>query len=122
MLKLIVQFSSRNEFKLPTVITGLKKIKKVKENFPGGPLVKNPPANAGHIGLIPDPGRSPHASEQLSPCATTAEARAPRAGAPQQEKPPQREACAPQLESSSWSLPLEKALLKQRGARAATNK
>ena len=56
VLKLILQFSSRNEFKLPTVIIGLKK--KVKENFPGGPLVKNPPANAGHIGLVPDPGRS----------------------------------------------------------------
>ena len=30
----------------------------------------------------------PHATEQLSPCATTAEARTPRAHAPQQEKPP----------------------------------
>ena len=31
----------------------------------------------------------PHVVEQLSPCATTAEARMPRASAPQQEKPPQ---------------------------------
>ena len=30
--------------------------------FPGGPVVKNPPANAGNArdaGLIPGPGRSP---------------------------------------------------------------
>ena len=33
---------------------------------------------------------------QLSPCTTTTEARAPRARAPQQEKPPQWEARAPQ--------------------------
>ena len=26
--------------------------------FPGGSLVKNPPAKAGDMGLIPDPGRS----------------------------------------------------------------
>ena len=32
----------------------------------------------------------------LSPCAATTEARVPRARALQQEKPPQREACAPQ--------------------------
>ena len=27
--------------------------------FPGGSAVKNPPANAGHTGSIPGPGRSP---------------------------------------------------------------
>ena len=27
-------------------------------NFPGGAVVKNPPANAGDTGLIPGPGRS----------------------------------------------------------------
>jgi len=26
--------------------------------FPGDPVVKNPPANAGFIGLIPDPRRN----------------------------------------------------------------
>ena len=60
-------------------------------------------------------GKIPHAAEQLSPCttttsltsrahepqllslrATTTEARAPRALAPQQEKPSQGEARAPQ--------------------------
>ena len=27
-------------------------------DFPGGPVGKNPPANAGDVGLIPGPGRS----------------------------------------------------------------
>ena len=27
-------------------------------DFPGGSVVKNPPANAGVMGSIPDPGRS----------------------------------------------------------------
>ena len=27
-------------------------------DFPGGPVVMNPPANAGDTGLIPGPGRS----------------------------------------------------------------
>ena len=27
-------------------------------DFPGGPVIKNPPANAGHTGSIPGPGRS----------------------------------------------------------------
>ena len=26
--------------------------------FPGGSVVKNPPANVGNVGSIPDPGRS----------------------------------------------------------------
>ena len=29
-----------------------------KEDFPGGPVVKNPSANAGDMGSIPGPGRS----------------------------------------------------------------
>ena len=28
-------------------------------DFPGGPKVKNPPANSGDLGLIPGSGRSP---------------------------------------------------------------
>ena len=27
-------------------------------DFPGSAVVKNPPVNAGDMGLIPDPGRS----------------------------------------------------------------
>ena len=41
---------------------------KNKRNFPGGPVVKNPPSNAGDVGSIPGPGtKIPHATEQLSP-------------------------------------------------------
>ena len=40
-------------------------------DFPGGAVVKNPPANAGDTGSIPGLGRFLHATEQLSPCATT---------------------------------------------------
>ena len=40
----------------------------------------------GH-GFAPWSGRIPHAAEQLSPCATTTEACAPGARAPQREKP-----------------------------------
>ena len=31
---------------------------KIFEDFAGGTVVKNPPANAGDTGLIPGPGRS----------------------------------------------------------------
>ena len=75
-------------------------------DFPGGAMVKNPPATAGDTGTIPGRGRShmlrsnqAHAPqllslrsracrpELLSPHAATAEASMPRARAPQQEKP-----------------------------------
>ena len=37
-------------------------------NFPGGPVVKNPPCNAGNASWIPDGGtKIPQATEQLSP-------------------------------------------------------
>ena len=43
-------------------------------DVPGGPVDKNPPANAGDPSLFPGPGtRIPHATEQLSPWTTTAE-------------------------------------------------
>ena len=48
--------------------------------FPGGSKKvvlkkKNPSANAGDTGSIPEifPGKTPHATEQLSLCATTME-------------------------------------------------
>ena len=54
------------------------------KDFPGGSVVKNPPANAGDTGLSPGPGRShmprsnlAHAPQLLSLCATTTEAHAP---------------------------------------------
>ena len=74
--------------------------------FPGGAVVKNPPANAGDTGSSPGLGRShmprsnwarapqllslhsrAHEPQLLSPSATTTEACVPRARAPQQEKP-----------------------------------
>ena len=77
-------------------------------DFPGGAVVKNPPANAGDTGLSPGLGGShmPWSNEAcvpqllslrsgarvpqlLSPRATTTEAYAPRAHAAHQEKPPQ---------------------------------
>ena len=45
----------------------------------GGPAVKNPPANAGDTSLIRWSRKIPDAARQLGPCATTTEARAPRA-------------------------------------------
>ena len=67
----------------------------VNRGFPGGSIVKNLPTNAGDMGSIPGSGRfhMPHYNK----------ARAPRTCALQQEKPPQREAQAPQLESRSCS-------------------
>ena len=44
------------------------------KGFPGGPVVKNLPSNAGDMGSIPGQGtKIPHAAGQLSPCATTTE-------------------------------------------------
>ena len=36
-------------------------------DFPGGPVVKNLPTNAGDTGSIPGSGKIPKALEQLSP-------------------------------------------------------
>ena len=41
------------------------------KNFPGGPVIKNLPANAGDTGSIPR--QIPHASDQLSQCTTATE-------------------------------------------------
>ena len=41
--------------------------------FPGGAMVKNPPASAGDMSFEPWSRKIPHATEQLSPCATTTE-------------------------------------------------
>ena len=43
-------------------------------DFPGGPVVKNPPYNAGDVGSIPGQGiKIPHAAGQLSSRAATTE-------------------------------------------------
>ena len=47
------------------------------QDFPGGSVVKNPPASAGDMGSIPGLGtKIPHDTGQLNLCATTMEARA----------------------------------------------
>ena len=43
------------------------------KGFPGGSVVRNLPANAGDVGVIPELGRFPLATEQLSPYTTTIE-------------------------------------------------
>ena len=44
--------------------------KNTHRDFPGGPVVKNPPSNAGDVGSIPGRGtKIPHAVGQLNPCA-----------------------------------------------------
>ena len=43
-------------------------------NFPGGPVVRNPPCNAGDMGSIPGQRTEvPHAMGQLIPQVTTRE-------------------------------------------------
>ena len=43
-------------------------------DFPGGPVAKNPPSNAGDSGSIPGQGTEvPHDAGQLSPRSTTTE-------------------------------------------------
>ena len=54
-------------------VTNLKnRLNERNQDFPGDPVIKNPPANAGDTGLIPGLGRY---CMQLSLCATTTEAR-----------------------------------------------
>ena len=56
---------------LPSNITGEHNLK-LNRDVPSVPVVKNPPYNAGDVGLIPGRGtRNPHAVGQLSPNATT---------------------------------------------------
>ena len=43
----------------PVFIAALFIIARLWKGFPGGTVVKNPPANAGDMGLIPRSGRSP---------------------------------------------------------------
>ena len=43
---------STNKHKIKQLLT------LARQAFPGGPVVKNPPRNAGDTGSVPDPGRS----------------------------------------------------------------
>ena len=66
-------------------------------------------------------GWIPHATQQLSLCATTTEPLRPRGRTLKQERPRQWKACAPQLESSPHSPQLEKAHMQQWRPSAAKN-
>ena len=73
-------------------------------DYPGGPVVKNPPSNAGDVGSILGRGtKIPHAVGQLSWCATTTELERlnERVCMPQTTEPTCPGACAPQLEKKT---------------------
>ena len=72
-------------------------------DLPGGPVVKNLPANAGETGSTPGPGRfhMPKGNEAYEPQPLSPRALEPRA--PRQEKPLKREDRTPRLESSPHS-------------------
>ena len=60
-----------------------------QRDLSGGPVVKNPPSNAGDLGSIPGRGtKIPHAAGQLSPCNATTEPAHSEAHAPQIERSP----------------------------------
>ena len=73
------------------------------QDFPGGPVVKYPPSNAGDAGLIPGWGtKIPHAAGQLSTHATTTEPNSLQLESPHAVtiEPTCSGARAPQLERS----------------------
>ena len=64
----------KNKINRSNIVTNSIKILKNGPHldFLGGPVVKNLPANTGNMSSIPS-GKIPHASEQVSPCATITE-------------------------------------------------
>ena len=84
------------------------------EDFPGGQVVKNLPANAGDMVSIP--GLGSHAAEQWSPCTATIK---PMLG---NKKSHHREKLTHLIKSSPHSLKLEKTYLQQWKPRAPKNK
>ena len=97
---------------VPTKQKSRMEIETLKEkgrDFPGNPVVKNLPSNAGDAGSIP--GREtkiPHAVGQLSPRATTIELMRlnERARVPQTTEPTLSGAHVPQLQSSGALEPM----------------
>ena len=73
------------------------------QGFHDGSLVNSPPAKAGDTGSIPDPGRFPHAEQQLSQQVTPIEPVLHNSRG-------QREARTRQLESSPRSPPTRESL------------
>ena len=102
--------------------------------FPGGPVDRNPPANAGDMGLIPDPGRfhTPQATKAsvpqmlepacsracepklMTPCVTATEPCVPML---YNKKPTMRSLCTA-TKSTPHSLQLQKACVQQQRPRA----
>ena len=73
----MVLLITRKNLALKSIFSDLKII--APGDFPGGPVVKNPPSNADGEGLIPGRGtKIPHATEQLSPLAVTTEVHPPQ--------------------------------------------
>ena len=66
---------------------------KSTKDFPGGPMGKDPPSNAGDADSIPGRGgggvggKIPHAQGQLNPSTSTTEPKCPRIHTQQLEKP-----------------------------------
>ena len=50
-------FISQNDFRIKQN-KQTKSQNKTRKDFPGGAVVKNPPANTGDMGSIPGPGKS----------------------------------------------------------------
>ena len=73
--EIIPNISRSLKVKINSVIFILFIKVKHQRYFPGGPVVKNPPSNAGDMSLIPGQGtKIPHAPGQLSPRAAATEA------------------------------------------------
>ena len=69
-----VCFSGRALLIMASSSTGENYGKKVNMDFPGGPVVRNLPANVGEVGSIHGLGtKIPHAVGQLSLCMETLE-------------------------------------------------
>ena len=95
-------------------------VQKTVLDIPGGPLAKNPPASEGDTGLIPGLGRYLGATNYWAQTPQPLMLEHPRAHAPQQEKPLQREAYTPQ-ERGAPAGP-KKARVQKRGPSAAKTK
>ena len=67
------------ELKVTKYLLGVLIQNNSQGDFPGGPVVKNAPSDAGDAGSIPRQGNKiPHAMGQLSLLATTREAHVPQ--------------------------------------------
>ena len=98
----------------------INRLKLPQRDFPSGPVVRNPPANAWNT-FCPWSEKIPHAEAWLSPGVSAPEARTAKACAPK-EKSPQWGAHTLQLESSPCWLQLAKAWAQQQRPRVAKNK